>query len=92
VLAHFREAPSRPDVLRELVDAGLGGLEVYYRTFDEATVAAMEAAAEVFGLVPTGGSDYHGDVGPYAEAHAMLWVPPETGSRLLERLGMTASA
>jgi 3',5'-nucleoside bisphosphate phosphatase len=92
VLAHFREAPSRPDVLRELVDAGLGGLEVYYRTFDEATVAAMEAAAEVFGLVPTGGSDYHGDVGPYAEAHAMLWVPPETGSRLLERLGMTTSA
>jgi 3',5'-nucleoside bisphosphate phosphatase len=92
VLAHFREAPIRPDVLRELVEAGLGGLEVYYRTFDQATVAAMEAAAEVFELVLTGGSDYHGDLGPYAEAHSLLWVPPETGSRLLERLGMTASA
>jgi 3',5'-nucleoside bisphosphate phosphatase len=86
VLAHFREAPTRPDVLRELVDAGLGGLEVYYRTFDQATVAAMEAAAEVFGLVPTGGSDYHGDLGPYAEAHALLWVPPEVGASLISRL------
>jgi predicted metal-dependent phosphoesterase TrpH len=87
VLAHFREAPTRPDVLRELVDAGLGGLEVYYRTFDQATVAAMEAAAEGFGLVPTGGSDYHGDVAPYAEAHAMLWVPPEVGASLISWVG-----
>jgi 3',5'-nucleoside bisphosphate phosphatase len=87
VLAHFREAPTRPDVLGELVDAGLGGLEVYYRTFDQATVAAMEAAAEGFGLVPTGGSDYHGDVAPYAEAHAMLWVPPEVGASLISWVG-----
>src|SRR5262249_14216331 len=31
VLAHFSEAPSRIGVLTELVEAGLGGLEVYYR-------------------------------------------------------------
>jgi 3',5'-nucleoside bisphosphate phosphatase len=84
VLAHFREGPFRPEVLRELVDAGLGGLEVYYRTFDQATVDAMASVAEAFGLVPTGGSDYHGDVAPYAETHASLWVPPEVGERLLE--------
>lgn len=88
VLAHFREAPFRPEVLRELVDAGLGGLEVYYRTFDQATVDAMRTIADAFGLVPTGGSDYHGDVAPYAETHRMLWVPPEVGEGLLARLGI----
>jgi predicted metal-dependent phosphoesterase TrpH len=87
VLAHFREAPFRPDVLRELVEAGLGGLEVYYRTFDQPTVAAMRTVAESFDLVATGGSDYHGDLGPYAETHGRLWVPPEVGEDLLARLG-----
>jgi 3',5'-nucleoside bisphosphate phosphatase len=91
VLAHFREAPFRPDVLRELVDIGLGGLEVYYRNFDQATVQAMETVAEAFGLVPTGGSDYHGDLGPYAESHARLWVPPEVGQGLIARLGAASS-
>ena len=90
VLAHFREGPFRPEVLRELGDAGLGGLEVYYRTFDQATVDAMATVAAAFGLLPTGGSDFHGDVAPYAEAHAMLWVPPEVGAGLLERIGLPA--
>jgi 3',5'-nucleoside bisphosphate phosphatase len=83
VLAHFREAPTRPDVIRELVDAGLGGLEVYYRTFDQATVEAMAETARAHGLVMTGGTDYHGDLGPYSDAHARLWVPPEVGETLV---------
>ena len=80
VLAHFGEAPSRTDVVRELVDAGLGGLEVYYRSFDVATVAAVGDVARALGLTPTGGTDYHGDTGTYAEAHAALWVPPEVAA------------
>ena len=86
VLAHFREAPTRADVLTELVDAGLAGLEVYYRSFDSATVDAVSAVAGRLGLLATGGSDYHGDLGSYAETHARLWVPPEVGLGLLERL------
>ncbi len=82
VLAHFREAPTRPDVIRELVDIGLGGLEVYYRSFDQPTVDAMAAVAREHRLVMTGGSDYHGDLGPYADSHARLWVPPEVGEEL----------
>jgi predicted metal-dependent phosphoesterase TrpH len=92
VLAHFREAPFRPDVVRELVGAGLGGLEVHYRTFDQPTVNAMQTVAQALGLVATGGSDYHGDLGPYAESHERLWVPPEVGTHLLDQLGMTASS
>ena len=64
-------------LLRKLIDGGLAGLEVFYRTFDRATVEAMREIARTLGLVPTGGSDYHGDTGTYAEMHALLWVPPE---------------
>ncbi|MBA3876625.1 MAG: PHP domain-containing protein [Anaerolinea sp.] len=76
VLAHFSEAPERLDVIHELRDAGLGGLEVYYRTFDAVTVDAVRRVAEEASLVATGGSDYHGDLEPYAATHAALWVPP----------------
>ncbi len=86
VLAHFSEAAERIDLVRELRDAGLGGLEVYYRTFDRGTVAAVGAVAEALELVATGGSDYHGDTGSYAAAHAELWVPPEVGVRLATAL------
>ncbi len=82
-LAHFREAIERPDVVSELIDAGLGGLEVHYRSFDRPTTGAMAALAAALGLLPTGGSDYHGDTGTYAESHARLWVPPEVGETVL---------
>jgi len=85
-LAHFREAPVRLDVLAELVEAGLRGLEVYYRSFNRIVVQSVGKVAEQLGLVATGGSDYHGDTGTYAEAHAQLWVPPEVGARLLAEL------
>ena len=82
VLAHFGEASSRVNVVRELADTGLGGLEVYYRSFDAATVFAVGEVALALGLVATGGSDYHGDIGSYGEAHADLWVPPEVADGL----------
>jgi predicted metal-dependent phosphoesterase TrpH len=92
VLAHFPEAPDRTSLLRDLIDEGLAGLEVYYRTFDRPTTAAMAETAVRLGLLPTGGTDYHGDTGTYAEAHAQLWVPPEVGADLLARLSGTSSA
>ena len=90
VLAHFREGPGRPDVIRELMELGLGGLEVYYRSFDRSTVEAMEALADANRLIPTGGSDYHGDLGPYSASHAQLWVPPDVGDRLVGALAGSA--
>ena len=92
-LAHFAEAPMRVGLLRELKETGLDALEVYYRSFDLPTVAAVAEVASELALVPTGGSDYHGDFGPYAESHARLWVPPEVETKLVERLSnLSASA
>jgi predicted metal-dependent phosphoesterase TrpH len=85
-LAHFGEAASRISTLRQLKEHGLGGLEVHYRSWDRHRVAAVADVARALGLVATGGSDYHGDLGPYAEAHTMLWVPPETGDALRRAL------
>ncbi len=74
-LAHFPEAPIREPLIRELMDAGLGALETHHRSFDEPTRLAMSAAAQRLRLAETGGSDYHGDHGPYAETHAELVMP-----------------
>ncbi|MHB8961167.1 MAG: PHP domain-containing protein [Candidatus Limnocylindrales bacterium] len=75
-LAHFGEAPTLEPLVRELMGAGLDALETHHRSFDAATRDAMSAFARSIGLVETGGSDYHGDHGPYAETHAELVVPP----------------
>lgn len=89
VLAHFSEARQRVATVRELVEHGLGGLEVHYRSFDRATVASVAAVARELKLVATGGSDYHGDLGSYAETHAELWVPPEVGDAVRQALART---
>ena len=50
----------RERVLPELVMAGLQGLECYYGQYDTETVAGLLRLADGYGLIPTGGSDYHG--------------------------------
>jgi 3',5'-nucleoside bisphosphate phosphatase len=75
VLAHFSEAPSQVSLLRELREIGLLGLEVHYISFDRDTVQLVGSVAGELGLLPTGGSDYHGDTSTYLQAHAVLDVP-----------------
>ncbi len=86
VLAHFADAPQRGDLVGEMQEWGLRGLEVHYRHFDADVVAALAAFARDRRLVPTGGSDYHGDVESYAEAHAGLFVPDSDAAVLLAML------
>ena len=82
-LAHFPAAAERTDLLRELKEAGLAGLEVYYRAFRPETVASVAKTATALALVPTGGSDYHGDAMTYAEAQDLTRVPNEVGDGVL---------
>jgi predicted metal-dependent phosphoesterase TrpH len=84
VLAHTADAAARRLRIRELRDAGLGGLEVHYRRFNAETVRAVAAVAAELRLVPSGGSDYHGDLETYAQAHAATWVPPEDAAAVRE--------
>jgi predicted metal-dependent phosphoesterase TrpH len=86
VLAHFADAQGRRDLVEELVERGLAGLEVHYRHFDRPTTEAAAAVAADLGLLATGGSDYHGDGETYAQAHADLFVPDEDALALYARL------
>ncbi len=86
-LAHFAEAEQRRGLVSELKGLGLGGLEVHYRHFDRDTVASLARVAEDLRLIPTGGSDYHGDGESYADAHAALFVPDEDAVTLYSVLG-----
>ena len=43
---------------------GLDGMEVYYPLFDEAQTVLAEQIAEEFGLLKSGGSDFHGENKP----------------------------
>jgi hypothetical protein len=92
VLAHFAAAPTRPALLRDLVAAGLGGIEVHHRSFDAATVDAMRAVATAHRLVPSGGTDFHGDEGSYAEAIGETWIPDEVAEAVRAALSLPAGA
>ncbi len=59
VLAHPGLA-GRDDMIPELVQAGLLGIETYYPEHSAAQTAAYRALCAKLGLVATGGSDYHG--------------------------------
>lgn len=86
ILAHRPDAPDHVELIAALIEAGLAGIEVHYHAFDDAQVERMAAFAEAMGLLPSGGSDYHGDEMSYATAQAATHVPDEVGQRILERL------
>jgi predicted metal-dependent phosphoesterase TrpH len=68
VLAHPLSLGLSPNELAKEVDelrgAGLSGLESYYSRYDSSTRAELVALARRAGLVPTGGSDFHGSYKP----------------------------
>lgn len=74
-LAHFQESTLHLPLLRELVGVGLNGLESHHRSFDAGARLAVGKVARSLALVETGGTDYHGDLGPYATSHAELVMP-----------------
>jgi 3',5'-nucleoside bisphosphate phosphatase len=47
-------------VLPDMVDAGLLGLEVYHPSHSPSDVRCLEAHCQHYGLIKTGGSDFHG--------------------------------
>jgi hypothetical protein len=76
-------------LVRDLVSEGLNGLESHHRSFDAETRADVGAVARDLRLVETGGTDYHGDYGPYAESHAGLVMPEAVTAGLRAALSRT---
>jgi 3',5'-nucleoside bisphosphate phosphatase len=60
VMAHPFSVPDLASILPDLVEYGLSGLECYYGEYDEDQRQQLARIARENGLLPTGGSDYHG--------------------------------
>ena len=60
VFAHPGFTKEYERIAGELADAGLFGLEAYYKHYDPETVASLVALAERLGVFALGGSDHHG--------------------------------
>ncbi|WP_263971724.1 PHP domain-containing protein [Leptolyngbya ohadii] len=59
-------------VLPVLVEAGLMGIEVYHPSHSPSEVRRLEEYCEFFGLLRTGGSDYHGPSAAGKDNHGTL--------------------
>ena len=89
-LQYINEATVR-EALPAAVEAGLVGMEVMHSSYNEATVTAAKALADEFGLLYSGGSDFHGAVKPDVQMGvgnregAMPNIPDEYYESLRER-------
>ena len=65
VLAHPGLAKDSLELIGELVPFGLKGVEVYYPLHSEEFIRNLLKITEVYSLLATGGSDFHGFTGDY---------------------------
>ena len=87
-LAHPADLQDLDGLLAELKAAGLSGMEVFYKAYDPSTVEGLAAAARRFGLIPLGGSDYHGIFGREEPLPGGMHSPlPESSIEALLALG-----
>ena len=75
-LAHPGTALRLEELLPQLVHAGLAGIECYYGSHTPGWTAYCLSLASRSGLIPTGGSDFHGR-GDHGADLGGVFVPPE---------------
>lgn len=89
VLAHPDGLPL-DTILPELIQAGLVGVEVYYGSYGPTTVQRLAGVAQRYGLVASGGTDFHG-IDPDAPGPGTTPVPLSTIRQFLARKAATVS-
>jgi hypothetical protein len=70
-----------------LVKAGLPAIEVHHPDHDDADVQRYRQTASLYGLLITGGSDYHGPGSGRTAGLGQVTLPREDFDRLAERAG-----
>ncbi len=84
----FRGGPV-PEVLPVLVEAGLMGVEVYHPNHAQRDRRRLEDLCDRYGLLKTGGSDYHGPSDSYSQLNDLhlpldLLAPIKAAARSLQ--------
>ncbi len=82
-IAHPRDQDNLEELLIKLKAAGLVGMEVYYQDYTPDEVERLRALADKIGLIPLGGSDYHGFGGRHQREPGDIPLPDEPVERLL---------
>ena len=77
------------DLVRELANAGLAGVEVFHPDHGPDDVDRFRRIAAEYDLVMTGGSDYHGPGTGRAQALGRVGLEPDAFERVLARAGRT---
>ncbi len=83
VLAHPFTTEDPEGLISELKPAGLVGLEAYYNGYSAEEVESLVALAQKYGLIATGGSDFHGIEPAEETAIGGADVPLEVVERLI---------
>jgi 3',5'-nucleoside bisphosphate phosphatase len=89
VLAHPGLA-NRDELIPELVDAGLLGIETFYPEHSPAQTTAYREMCARLGLIATGGSDFHGPGVGSARHPGLQPVPESAWQELRSRLASLA--
>lgn len=83
-LAHPADLQGLDALLDELAGAGMQAMEVFYKDYLPETVERLRVTAERHGLLPLGGSDYHGIFGNQEPLPGNIPLPDAAIERFLE--------
>ena len=92
VLAHPAQLSNMEERIAELKSAGLVGMEVHYAQYNPEKVRYLAEVAARHGLIPCGGSDYHGLGNTGEPLPGTLGPPQESVERLEEAAQKLARA
>lgn len=79
----IKSAVNLDEMLPQMIDAGLVGLEAYYPNYDAITTEHLMGIARRYGLLVTGGTDYHGPRAGQPDLGG-VYVPMKVVRRLRE--------
>jgi predicted metal-dependent phosphoesterase TrpH len=82
-MAHPADLQNLDGILKELKEAGMAAMEVYYKNYPPDTVERLRRAAEQYDLIPLGGSDYHGIHGDDERLPGDIPLPDSSIERML---------
>ena len=80
----------RDDLIPAMVETGLTALEAFHSDHDANTTEHYLSLAGRYGLLVSGGSDYHGEPIRRRAAFGTIGLPPEHFERLSARAGKNA--
>jgi predicted metal-dependent phosphoesterase TrpH len=90
VLAHPADIDGLEELIPELQKVGLVGLEAYYNNYSRKLMSHLASLAHKYGLIATGGSDYHG-LGDIGETPlGGVKIPSECAKQLFALAGQRA--